>query len=1095
MPSYFRVTFVLAAVLAVMLFWTAAPGYAQTSNGTIAGTITDKNGAVVSGAKVVATSVDRGGEPRTTETDSVGAFRIESLPPGKYTVSVTASGFAELKFSGVDVKASLTATVSGTLEVAAQTTTVLVEASTGQELQTQSGEISANITQKEIGSLPIFGLNPISLALTMAGVTPPAGRDDFTNGVGFSVNGTRPRANNFLIDGQDNNDNAINGQAFQAINLEAIGEVSILTNSYSAQFGRGGGSVTNVISKGGTNTWHGSAFDIHRNSALAAIPAESKLAGVTDNPVDIENTFGFSLGGPIVKNKWFIFGSPQWDRERSTANGLTRTLPTANGVATLKAVQPTLSANGQANVQYLIDSLGGLVGTQTFTDGTFHTIALGNDASGNPRPAVEIGRVQRSGVSEKSNDRQVYIRTDWNASDKDAVSARYIRDDSSLTPDFFNFAGQLPPYDSQQGGPSETFGASWTHTFNAKVLNEFRASYTNIDFTFGPTPATAANPLSQHALVTIAGSGFPSFGFPSNLPQGRAHRTYQYQDMLSYSFRTHTFRGGVDIAHLSVVDAIPFNSRGTFTYNAGGGYTGLGNYIDDFTGASGSVAKVFGSPILKPFVTTYAPYVEDTWRVRSNLTLTLGMRYEYLGLPENVLQFPAIDGSIGIGLPGLTFPNSFATPQKSDRNNFAPRLGFAWKPRFWSRIFGQDKTVIRGGYGIYYDVLFTNILDNTGAAQPNAVGGTVVGGSGRGTANATNLLASVQPRLNALAGGTTVAGNLVNPLTHQWNFDIQRELPGGWLVTAAYVGTRGVRLFVNQEYNPRVDFGARLNPAFGPLTVRTNGGDSSYHSGQLTVEHKFTKGFLVRGAYTYAKLLDTGSEVFVTSGLSSFAQNPFDQAAERGLSVFNRKHRLALTYLWELPYVHRTNGGWMVMHALTQGWQTAGTISFQTGAPETVTVGFDVNGDGRGGNDRPTLGNPSAPFTSIAIDGSQLGISSPGTFYEINNAFNCDDVTVICNPVDPNNFRWLIRDSGLGNVGRNTIVTAGFQNWNLSIQRTFKLYERHALMLRAEFFNAFNHPNQGIPDLTLLDFDSGFGDFQLTRFGGRQIKIWLRYSF
>jgi hypothetical protein len=763
-------------------------------------------------------------------------------------------------------------------------------------------------------------------------------------------------------------------------------------------------------------------------------------------------------------------------------------------------------------VQYLLDSLGGLVGiTPSGAGGTFKTLALGNDpVTGAPRPDVEIGRVQRSGVGAKSNDRQEWVRVDWNAGEKDIVSARYIRDDFALTPDFFNFPGSLPPYDAQQGGPSQIFGATWTHTFSPRVVNELRASYTNIGFTFGPTPATDANPLSHQPSLTIAsGSGLPTFGFPSNLPQGRAHKTYQYQELLSYTVGKHTFRGGVDVNHLTVTDAIPFNSRGTISFNSGGGYSSLGNYVDDFTGGSGTIAKVFGNPVLKPFVTTYAPYVEDTWRMRTNLTVTLGLRYEYWGTVENSLQFPAVDGSLGIGIPGATFPGSFGKPEVSDRNNFGPRVGFAYTPHLWKRMF-NDKTVFRAGYGVFYDGLFTNILDNTGAGQPNAVGGTIVGGSGRGAANASTLLIAVQPTLNPFGGITTVSSNLINPLTHQWNFDIQRELPLNLIVTAAYVGTRGTHLYVNQEFNPRtptatpwLTTGPRLNPAFGPITVRTNGADSIYHSFQLQVDRKFSKGLLLRGAYTFSKLIDDGSEVFTTTGGSSFAQDPLNQASDRGLSAFDHRHRFVLTYVWDLPYVHNSSGGWMILKAITRGWETTGTATFSTGSPQTVGVGFDVLGDGRGGNDRPNLGNKTAPFTSIAIDGVQDGITTtPGTYYELNNGNDCTSGALTappCVPVDPTQFHWLIPAAGLGNVGRNTVETPGFQTWNMGIQRTIKFTERHGLQVRGEFFNAFNHPNIGVnnvgtsPTYTLLSPD--FGNTELSRYGGRQIRIYLKYSF
>ena len=1092
-----------------MLVVALVPGLtmAQSSNGIIIGKVTDKTGASVPNAEVTATDAERGGS-RSTNTDGSGAYRIESLLPGHYVVSVKASGFAEFKVSAVEVKGSLTTNVDATMEVAGQAATVLVEASSGQELQTQSGDLASNFQKEEIQEIPLLSNNPISLALTQAGVSAPPAIADFTNGVGFSVNGTRPRANNFLIDGQDDNDNAINGQAYQPTNLEAIGEVTVLQNSYSAEYGRGGGSVTNVISKGGTNAWHGSAFEWLRSNDLAAAPHENLVSGCQQsqtgfhsndcNPVDIENIFGFTIGGPIVKNKLFVFGSPQWDRERQTQNGLPQILPTAAGVATLKSVQPTLSASGQANVQYLLDALGGLVGVKPAG-----SIALGNDpVTGNPRPDVALGTVERSGVGSKSNDRQEWIRVDFNASDKDVLTARYIRDDFALTPDFFNFPGSLPPFDSQQGGPSQTAGASWTHTVNSHVINEFRASYTNIGFTFGPTPATASNPLSAMPSVTLTGSGLftgsNTFGFPSNLPQGRAHKTYQYQELLSYAFGKHTFRGGVDISHLSVVDAIPFNSRGTFTINSGGGYTALGNFIDDFTGASGSVAKVFGNPVLKPFVTTYAPYVEDTWHMTSNFTAVLGLRYEYWGTVENSLQFPALSANIGAGLPGATFPGSFSAPQRSVRDDFGPRIGLAYTPHFLPRLFGSgDTTVLRAGFGIFYDGLFTNILDNTGAAQPNAVGGTVVGGANRGLANASGQLAAVQPTLNPFGGITTIAGGLINPRTEQWNFDIERKLPGNFLLTTAYVGTRGEHLYVNQEYNPKVDFGPRLNPAFGPITVRTNGADSIYHSAQVTVDRRFSKGLLLRGAYTFSKLIDDASEIFTNTGTSSFSQNELNQGGDRGLSAFDHRHRFVLTYVWDIPYVH----GNAILKQITKDWQTAGTATFQTGSPQTITTGVDENGDGRGTNDRPDLGNPSAPITSIGIDGTFLKkTATPGTFFGP-NVQDCLSKAATCVAVDPNSVHWLIQAAGvgLGNVGRNSIETPGLQLWNMQVQRTFKFTERHAVTVRAETFNTFNHANRGIsatglnPSYTLINpnFDNLVG----SSYGFRQVRIYLKYFF
>jgi Carboxypeptidase regulatory-like domain/TonB dependent receptor len=1048
---------------------------AQTSNGSIAGTITDKSGGAVVKATVTATSQDLGQTLGTAITDASGGYRIDALFPGRYTVSVKAPGFTELRVSDVDVRGSYTATVSGVLEIGSVSASVLVEASIGQELQTQSGDLSKAFSEPEINNLPYSNLNPISLVLTQAGVAGPApvaggntNNSNFglrTNGTQFVVNGTRPRANNFLIDGQDNNDNSIAGQAFQPDNSAAYGEVTILTNAYSAEYGRGGGSVTNVISKGGSNDFHGSAWELNRNTYYAAIPADQGFSGVTKNPVDNENVFGYAVGGRIIKNKLFFFQTTQWDRERQTANGSVLKVPTDNGIATLQSLGPN------PNVDYLIAALGGLRGSSTNLS---KPIDLGNG-----RGLVEMGFVERSGIGEVSNARTENARADWLAGERDSFSARYIRSDSSLIPDLFNFPSQLQPFDSQQGGPSQTIGTTWVHTFSPRAVNEFRASFTEIDFSFSATAATAANPLYSHPQISI--TGFPTLGFPSNLPQGRGHKTWQYQDALSYTVGRHTLKAGGDIAHLAVVDHIPFNSRGTISYvpcspTSGCTFTALGNYVDDFAGTGGAINKVFGSPVTKPFVTTYAPYVQDSWRIKTNFTLDLGLRYEYWGSPENTLLYPTLDTNGGVGLPGFTlssFPNMYSNQQISDQNNLAPRVGLAYTPRFLDRIFGHDKTVIRAGYGIFYDGLFTNILDNTAGASPNAVAFTSTSNTangGRGVANASTVLASAQAVLNPLGGVTTVARNLVNPLTHQWNLDIQRELPGGFIVTAAYVGTRGERLYESQAFNPRVNGGARMNPNFGPVTVRDNAGDSIYHGGQLTVERRFRHGLLLHGAYTYSKLIDDGSDVFGPTGgntinRNDFAQNPLCQKCDRGPSIFDVRHRIVASYIWDLPYVHNASNPFMgALKALTRDWTISGTTTAQTGFAGTPFLGTDVNGDGSVFNDRPVIVDASKGRFDIG----RYGPPAAGSPYA-------------------------------GTIGRGSLEMPGFQNWDFAVQRAFKIpvwkLEGQALTLRGEAFNGFNHPNLGIPNLNLAAGAGDALDLPSTIYGGRVLKIKLTYAF
>ena len=1077
---------VLRFMLVLVAFLLPASVFAQTSNGTIAGTVTDQSGAVVPKATVKAESAALN-VSRETATDSAGTYRLESVPPGVYSVSFTSQGFDIYQVNDVQVPASLSVTVNAKLTVGQVKHTVVVEAESGQQVDTQSGQMSTNLSTTEVLELPQNSLNPAELALTLPGVQDANGYG-FSNGFDFSVNGSRPRANNFLIDGQDDNDYAIAGQAFQPTNIGAVQEVSILTNAYSAEYGRGGGSVTNYIYNTGSNTFHGKAWEIAHTSDVDAVDAADAFID-QPKPVSIENIFGFNFGGPIVHDKLFAFGTGQWDRFRETALGASLRIPTDAGISTLQSVLPTLTPAGQANVTYLLASIGSLRGNGAVSP---RSIDLGAG-----RGSVDTGLTSRQGVAEADNDRQWDVRLDYHISNADSLYAAYLRDDSALTPDFFNNNAAYPGFDSDQGGPSQVFRGGWTHIVGTNIVNELRVSYTNIAFTFGETAQTLANPFgSDHNVSFGSDTGFATLGLNGALPQGRAHKTWQLQEALSYTLGRHTIKGGIDTTFLDVTDTIPFNSRGSISYLSGGGFSSLGNFIDDFTGQGGSISIVFGNPVIHPSVTMYMPYIQDTYRLKDNLTLSFGLRYEYWGTVENTVQFPAYDHRLGFGVVGGTFPGAFSSLQQPDKNNFAPRFGFAYTPHWGSWLFGHDKTVIRGGYGLFYDGLFTNILDNTAATSPNTTGGTITGGSGRGAADATATLAAFVPSPNPFATPDTINDNLRNPLTHQWNLEIQRELPGRFILTAAYVGSRGEHLFVNQDFNEQVDFGPRLNPNFGSVISRSNGADSNYHSGQFEIERRFHTNLTVRASYTYSKLIDDGSEVFSTTGGASRSQDLECQKCDYGLSAYDRRHRFVGLYIWEIPG-YKSNS---IMRLLTSGFQLAGIVTAQTGAPNTLFDGFDVNGDGNGGNDRPVIGNQSLPITSRGIDGTQLGLNAvPGTYYDVVGCF----FEGVCIPTSASGFHWLIPAGGLGNLGRNTYVGPGQFFWNGSLQKTFKLpfgkLENQAVIFRWEAFNILNHPNLVTPDLSqnsstdLLDPD--FLDPASTINGGRTMKFWLVYQF
>jgi len=311
--------------------------YAQTATGTIAGSVVDATGGAIANAEVTATNTAGGQPPRKVKTSSNGSYRFENVSPSIYDLSVTAPNFGTKNVTGLNVTASTVTSQNITLEVGGVQQVVEVSAGTAQ-IQIDSGELSQTLSTMEVEKLPIASLNPIDLVPTQPGISTVASRDNFTNGSGFSADGLRPRANNFLIDGFDNNDYGISGQALQPQNIEAVKEVSVLRNSYAPEYGRGGSSVTNVIYKNGTNQFHGSAYERYTGSSFDALTAQEQNSGITSVPRLVDNTFGFTIGGPVIKNKLFIFGDGQWDHTNGDETGNPLIVPTAQGVASLNAI-------------------------------------------------------------------------------------------------------------------------------------------------------------------------------------------------------------------------------------------------------------------------------------------------------------------------------------------------------------------------------------------------------------------------------------------------------------------------------------------------------------------------------------------------------------------------------------------------------------------------------------------------------------------------------------------------------------------------------------------------------------------------------------
>jgi carboxypeptidase family protein/TonB-dependent receptor-like protein len=1072
---------------------------AQTTKGTIAGVVTDAQGLVVPGATVTASAIELG-EARSTTTGAQGEYRIEALTLGKYTLAVKASGFAETVVRDVVVNASLITATNVELKIAGGIETVTVEAG-AETIQTESGELSKTIPQVDVKDLPYATLNPYQLAVTLPGVSTVASRDDSTNGTGFTVNGLRPRANNFLIDGFDNNDNGIMGQAYQPQNTEAVQEVTFLTNAYAAEFGRGGASVSNLTFRSGSNAFHGAAWEQYKGASLNALSAEDRLGELKTPAQFVENIFGFRFGGPVIKNKLFFFATSQWDHFHGVPTVPTLSLPTAAGFATLQALNNT-------NGNLMLAALGNIQapssqGTIPIGARTACPASAVDPVSGQCQ--VEWGYFRRNDIG-KNLSREWTARADYNLTN-DSVFVRYTDSYNSSSPDLFANPNALPYADTQQSGPSRIFGLMWAHTFSPTVLNELRFSAQQIDFTFGPTAATEANPMA-HLPTLYLDSGTLDFNWggyeQGAFPQGRGHKNFQFQDAVSWTRGTHTMKLGADLAVLLVQDQFPFNSDGLIYYGAGGTcgtettYTcsALENYLDNYLGTGGTASRSFGNPRQSVPTNQQAYYFQDSWKFRSNLTLDFGVRYEYQP-PDasNVLAYPALSRQ---NIGSAVFP--LRTLVQSDRNNFGPRLGFAYTPKFWTSVFGQDKTVIRGGWGMYYDAFFTNISDNTAGNSPNATGKSITAGStpGRGLFDPLTEIATATATPSPFTTVTSVDRNLRNPLIHQWNLNVQRELPARLKAEVAYVGTRGERLWVNEQLNPRVEGDARIYTNRGSLVIRGNRADSIYHGLQTSVTRQVGN-FAIRGSYTYSKAIDNGSDVFVTSGGASRWQNVFDPRSDRGPSAFNRTHRAVISYTYEVPF--KNNG---LLKYIADGWFTSGVISFQSGTPETIYLGgYDQNGDGEAYNDRPNWGNPKAPLNYSSACNSWGSGCITGIGQDDGSGQLVDWNTGA--PGNLSQFRYIVTLNPVyggtkfvnGNVSRNNYTYPGRQDWNLSVGKRFMMpyKEGHLIELRMDMFNAFNHANLGVNNLNGDINSANFLNQPLTASGGRTVTLWAKYSF
>jgi len=1138
-------------VLTVITLGLVLAAQAQTSRGVVSGVVADSTGARISGAAVTLTNTETT-LSRNTTTNDEGFYRFDAVDLGTYTVTITASGFGTLTKTSVNVSANQISAIDAELQPGGQQVTVDVVADSGVLLQTEAPVRGGTIEERRITELPFAGRNPVSLALTLPGVS----SNRFGFGVGtFSVNGSRGRSNNFLIDGTENNDISVAGQAFQITNTDAIQEVSVQTSNYDAEFGRAGGAVVNVITKSGTNDFHGSLsylLDSTFDDALTntqALNTQSVADRKGHPPVGTEQWFSGTFGGPVIfphfgeggspfgyngRNRTFFFAAYQEQRQVSSSS-FSRTVPTDAGVATLRSIFP---AGANARLDTYLNVIGNIRGTASP-----FLIPLTNNTAGQcaslpagSRPCVQFGTGFFS-ASRKFLDRQIQIRIDHKLGENDQLSGRYLYDNAFDPLASINF----PNFQTSQKNRYQNGVLSETHTFSSTVTNELRLAYNRIKLSFPVDPTNAlGTTLPRFDFSTVS-----SIGIQTNLPQGRVANNYVVQDTMTYLHGNHTFRFGLDILKQRSRQFAPIVERGSLTYvNGGSNWTGFANFLDDFGGSGGGPRRDFGSAKYYPFLTRQAYFFQDRWKASSALTLTLGIRYENFGQALDSLRTSVFTGLFNID--PVTLQGPFNQPNRvgHDNNNFAPTVGLAYSPSFehgfLGSLIGDKKTVLRMGYQIGYDSFFNNIASNAQTSAPNVVAttvsSTVTSANPRGLANVSGLLPTTPRLVIPQDNQTLVIKGLVNPYYQKWSVGIQRELPWSLVVDASYVGNKGTRLFANEDLNPSVPATpnavlpgvSRITPPGftgtttgrfdniqGSRLIRTNGGSSIYHSGQLLVSRRFARGFALTGAYTYSKLIDNASEVFGVGDTNLPQQAAFPaifggQASERAVSFFDRTHRASFTYVYQLPWYKEQNGA---LGHLLGGWEVSGVTTFESGVPLTVVNGADS--DQFGGNlDRPTF-NPTGQAGVRAVPSVATATNNPCAVAVGATFYTNPDASGAC--IDRNSAMYIgnLAGSGIrGNLGRNTLRTRGTNNFNVNILKRINITEGTHLEFRTEFYNIFNHPQYGLGSVSPFSpGDTGVsasvigstgnsgglpGRFLHPEFadgGGRVIRYQLKFTF
>ena len=1027
-----------ALIAAVSVF--SAVAHAQTSRGTVTGTVLDPTGAVIGGARVTLTGVETGIR-LSTESNETGIYRFDAVDLGIYDLQVTHPGFRAYVATAMGVEANRATTIDPKLELGAAETRIEVSAESSEILVKDSPLRGGNFQPREVRDLPMISLNPLSLARTLPGATEASGSKVWSSGAGggFSVNGQRPRSNNYMLDGTENNDTAFTGEEQVFTIADAVEEVSVQTGNFGVEFGRAGGGVFNLVTKSGTNSLHGTLLWRYQSQRFDSISNFNRLNGIPQS-VFSNNIFGFTAGGPVRKNKTFFFAAFQQNDLHSTASYPMR-IPTADAVTRLRALFPN-----NPRLDLYLGALGDLRGTAA----PFN-IALGID----PQTGMDRGSVQFASAAYvlplTIDGPQWLARIDHFQSEKHRLSFRYSYDSQLNLPANVSFPGFV----QESAYSHHNFLFTDGYTFGPTYTNEFRFSYGRPDVSAGITwpgsvpqaftiPAIAINNVSTNNPNNISAPGVASQN--AQFHYGDNFLIQETQTKLTGS---HAFRYGVEVLRQLVTQQRAANDLGSISFNNGVGYNAFANFLDDFSGQSAMINTVFGAKVFHPDQLHQSYFFQDTWKVTPALALTLGLRYDNFGQFANSLPYPAFSG---FGLAQLLVRHEVNTDDK----NFGPAFGLAWSPHsggsgWLGRLLGDGKTVFRGGYQISYDSLPTQLISlGPATTTPNAISTTVNASpnTDRGSPDWFEQLPMEAAVPKLTDSRTVIDPTIRNPYTERWSFGFQHQLPQSTVLDVSYVGSESHRLTTLADWNPQMLNGVRLYPNSGTVIAKTSQGNASYHALQARLDRRFAHGFQLAASYTWSKLMDSTSDGVGYQNLQQpDRQNrtsiPIMQGGlrlDRGVSDFDRPQRLTLAYLWAVP---GPRSGWSKYPF--GGWQIAGITTFQSGTPFSVANGSDRNNDTIPA-DRPDISNPNAPLNTRAMISKMCSAG-----YQNPEIGSC---------VTPGDVHWV---QGIGfpnaaTVGRNTLRTGGTNNFDLNLTKSIPLGESRRLELRWEALNAFNHP-------------------------------------